>query len=787
MSGYLKYAIHICAIFILFISLSCTSGKINQPIKEAIINGNFELAGEKLIGWNFEARHSEKDLPYRAAGEPVANVSNDSRCGSKALHVYWDIPDTDSWGSLWKLTNDALYPVKPGEVFTVTAWMKGSSGNRCGKVWMEVIGLADSAVVEVGIGKDMLNARSHWMQFVAEVIVPDGCNQMQIRFTGGHRTDLFLDDIQVYSGPPEPHERAQKPLVTGLAQGRVIEKLNRGIIALPVENKEVYIGWRLLETDAGSEGFNVYRVSGNNSPILLNENPVFNTTDFIDKNPVMNETSTYFVCNIVNGVEGISSENTEVTLPTKADSYISIMLAGDYSANKAGVGDLDGDGQFEYVIKTPDISFDPWAGDGTERKGLWQPSPETYKLEAYRLDGTLMWQYDMGWSIEMGAWFSPYLIYDFDGDGCAEVALKAGEGDPRQPDGHVASGPEYLMILDGKTGNEITRTDWIPREGYDTHESMNRNQLCVAYLDGKTPCIIAERGTYDVIALAAYTLENGLLRQLWEWNDREEGGLSYTGQGAHCVHGIDVDDDGRDEVIIGGAVIDDNGVGLWTNHEMLTPIGGMYGYNSGSGHGHPDRCIVGEFDPNNPGLEVYLCIEPGMEKNGVCLLDAKTGELIWGIDEESRHCHYGLIADIDANEPGVEIWAGDEGLDNYWLFSADGKLLSKEKNITRHAAFWDADLQREYFDLDKNCLVDYPDGLERSVVFPDRPLAIGDVFGDWREEVIIAVNGELRIYTTTIPATDRRISLLRDPIYRLDVCQQSQGYASLPAFKVNPH
>ncbi len=786
MKAYFNYLARTTVLIILIISASCSGEKKQRPLRDAVINGDFETVGENLTGWNLEAKHAT-NKKFPATGEPVANVKNEPHSGKKSVHVSWDIPDTDSWGSIWTLTNNKRYSVIPGDVFTVTAWMKGNSGFHCGKVWMEVIGLADDEVVRIGIGKDMLNARSYWMPFEAEVLVPEGCNQMQVRFTGGHRTDLYLDDVQVYSGPMEPHKRASKPLVEGMATERAVEKLNRGIVALPVENKEVYIAWRLLETDNESVAFNVYRVSGSNSPELLNDNPVISTTDFVDRDPVKKGTSSYFVRTFVNGVEGAPSENTIVSLPTEADSYISVKLNGDYGANKAAIGDLDGDGQYEYVIKKPNISYDPWAGDGNERRGLWQPSQETYKLEAYRMDGTMMWQYDMGWSIEMGGWFSPYIVYDFDGDGSAEVALKAGEGDPRQEDGHVSSGPEYLMILDGKTGKEITRTDWIPREGFVTDEALNRNQLCLAYLDGKTPCIVVERGTYDAIFLAAYTLENGQLRQLWEWNHREEKGLSYTGQGAHCVHGVDVDDDGRDEVIIGGAVVDDNGVGLWTNHDMLTPIGGMYGYNSGSGHGHPDRCVVGELDPAHPGLEVYLCIEPGMEKNGVCQLDAKTGKLLWGIDEESRHCHYGLIADIDANEPGVEIWAGDEVLNNFWLFSAEGKLLSKKENQSRVAAFWDADLQREYLDLEKSQLLSYPDGLASSAEFPEKPLLVADILGDWREEIILAVPGELRIYTTTIPATDRRVTLMRDPIYRLDVCQQSQGYSSLPAFKVNPN
>jgi hypothetical protein len=308
----------------------------------------------------------------------------------------------------------------------------------------------------------------------------------------------------------------------------------------------------------------------------------------------------------------------------------------------------------------------------------------------------------------------------------------------------------------------------------------------VAYLDGKTPCIIVERGTYGSIFLAAYTFRNGELQELWKWNDREEEGLSYTGQGAHCIHAADVDDDSRDELVIGSAVVDDNGTGLWSNAELLSPLGGWYGYNSGSGRGHPDHCVVGELDPTRPGLEMYICYEPGMAKNGICQIDAKTGKFLWGINEESHHGHYGLIADIDPGQPGVELWAGDEALNKFWMFSAQGKVLSNNENKSRLAAFWNADLQREYWNQEKNSLIHFVSGLECGPKLPSVPLAIADVLGDWREEIILAVPGELRIYTTSMPAEDRRVCLMRDPIYRMDVCQESSGYPSLPAFKRNP-
>jgi len=780
--------ISIISAFILFVIIfsSCGPDGKQNYIKDGVSNGSFESTAKELEGWVLTAHHDEDDSPGKAAGEPVATIVKEPHSGKRSIHVFWEIPDTDSWNSLWTLTNNTTYPVRPGDKFTVTAWMKGTSGFHCGKVWMEVLGLFDNKVIKVGIGKDMLNARSYWLPFKALVVVPDGCNQMQVRFTGGHRTDLFIDEVKVLEGHPEPYEKLQKPLVNGFAQERVTEKLNRGLVAMPVDNKEVYIGWRLLKTDSDSAAFNVYRITGNDPAVLLNKKPIKETTDFIDRDPLKNGESSYFVRSIIKGAEEPSSEHVNVSLPTQKDSCIYIKLNGNYSAIKVGVGDLDGDGEYEYVIKTPKINHDPWAGDGRPGRGYWKPSTDTYKLEAYKLDGTMMWRYDMGWAIETGVWFSPYVVYDLNADGCAEIALKGGEGDPRQPDGHVSSGPEYLIILNGKTGKEIAKTDWIPREGYDTDESLNRNQLCVAYLDGKTPCIIAERGTYDIIALAAYTLQDGMLKVQWKWTDRDEDGLSYTGQGAHCVHAVDVDEDGRDEVVIGSAVVDDNGTGLWSNNEMLRPVGGMYGYNSGSGRGHPDHCVVGEFDPLHPGLEMYICYEPAMENNGICQLDAKTGKLLWGINERSNSCHYGLISDLDPNEPGVEIWGGEEDMSNFWMFSAQGKLLSKKENKSRLAAFWNSDLQREYWSQERNSLIHFASGLDYGIKFPSVPLAVADVFGDWREELILAVPGELRIYTTTIPAKDRRKSLMYDPIYRLDVCQESQGYPSIPAFRVNP-
>nr|HPM80768.1 hypothetical protein [Candidatus Anammoximicrobium sp.] len=324
---------------------------------------------------------------------------------------------------------------------------------------------------------------------------------------------------------------------------------------------------------------------------------------------------------------------------------------------------------------------------------------------------------------------------------------------------------------DGLTGRELARDDWpsrqIPGEKYNYNLS-SRNQMCVAYLDGKTPCLIVERGTYTTIRLAAYEFTRAQgLRRLWTWDSREETGRGrYNSQGAHIMHAADVDGDGRDEVIIGSAVVDDNGNGLWS-----------------TGFGHPDFCFVGDIDPARPGLEIFYGIEPRRDNNALCLVEAKTGTLLWGLQTPTTHVGTdGMCADIDDGHPGSECHAADLDRDRRfaksWLFSAAGEMLSDERQGTMsQPVYWDADPQRELLRGSKIC--DFRGG-EHPPKLAGRLVAIADVLGDWREELITSSPGELRIYTTTIPASDRRVCLMQDPIYRLDVVVAAMGYYAAP-------
>jgi len=555
-----------------------------------------------------------------------------------------------------------------------------------------------------------------------------------------------------------------KPKVRGYATRRVVERLGRGIVARPAGKDKVYLSWRLLKDDPAQIAFNVYRRTGLAPAARLNAEPIRKTTDFVDAAAPKGKASEYMVRPVVNGKEGPSSGAARATPADKARPYVSFKLRGDYTFQKAGIADLDGDGRYDVVIKQPHDNIDPYVK-------YWKKSPDTYKLEAYRHDGTPLWRYDMGWAIERGIWYSPYVACDLDGDGRAEVICKSGQGDPRDAEGKVREGPEYLSILDGLTGKVRTRVAWPSRKLFGSGERAYnyscRNQLGVAYLDGQTPCLIVVRGTYNVIVVVAYEFHRGKLRELWRWTN-EGKPRKYWGQGAHWLHAADVDGDGRDEVVLGSAVLDDNGTALWT-----------------TGLGHPDHCYVGDLDPTRKGLEIYYGIESRQrERNGMCMVDAATGKILWGHQGPTRHVHgKGLCSDIDPRHPGAECYSADTDSQKKlaWalMHTSKGKVISRDKSwgFGPLVAYRDADCQRE---LVRGSRIAKCDGTQVGDGIDGRLVAVADILGDWREELIVSVKGELRIHVTTIPASDRRPCLMQDPLYRMDVAVGAMGYYQSP-------
>jgi rhamnogalacturonan endolyase len=400
-------------------------------------------------------------------------------------------------------------------------------------------------------------------------------------------------------------------------------------------------------------------------------------------------------------------------------------------------------------------------------------------------------------------------VYDLDGDGCAELACKTadgtvdglgkvvgdGEKDWRDLDqtsrsfGRILSGPEFLTIFDGRTGAALKTVDYVPSRdpingwggiggngGNDAYGNRcDRFLACVAYLDGRLPSLVMCRGVYGRTVIAAWDWRNAELQQRWVF----DSGISYppfddaskfSGMGGHSLSVADVDYDGRDEIVYQAMVIDDDGQGL---------------YSTGLRHG--DAMHVSDMDPKRPGLEIFSVQENEdatvrFQTPGVAMRDARSGELLWshspGIDVPG-----GLAADIDPRHPGYEAWGGPGGLRN-----SMGQSIGRAPQNTGYAIWWDGDLLRELVGREGINKWDWNDESEKTIFpfegrgAPRGPNLIGDIIGDWREELIISTRDgrALRIYTTDIPTTERLYSLLHDSQYRLSLTWQNVAYNKPP-------
>lgn len=565
-----------------------------------------------------------------------------------------------------------------------------------------------------------------------------------------------------------------KPQIEGYAQERVKENLNRGLTAaLAQDGKSIYFSWRLLETDPENVTFNLYR-SINGKVKRLNSKPIKQTCDFTDNSP--GGEASYWVTTIVNKKEQAPSHKIDVNQANLSNpNYLSIKLNNpDIKAGKIALADLNGDGTYDYIIRTPASNVDPGVGGDLTGK--------TFQIEAYLSDGTYLWTKDLGQGIEPGIWYSPFIAYDFNGDGKAEIALKtAPDTTKRNAQGRVGDGEEYLSILDGMTGKEIARVDWPERnDRYGNLNRQNRNQIGMAFLDGKTPFILAARGTYKLMVVDAWMLNGDKLERVWRWDGDEENPVVRS-MGSHNMICADIDEDGRDEIILGSCAIDDNGTLLWS-----------------TGLGHPDKIFLTDIDPRRPGMELFLCLEPWHDNGrGVCMIDPKNGKPIWNIGHKTFHVGDGMVADFDPTHPGLECFGTEDkkgGSTDKYLLTSDGQKIGSGDDVPpcRNWAWWDGDLLRETFQGDDNRwgAGSSSDGRKQSIIkwkgetltegIEGDILMIADMIGDWREEVITALPGELRIYQTNIPAKDRRVTLMQDALYRNYIAHRSMGYPQAP-------
>jgi rhamnogalacturonan endolyase len=568
------------------------------------------------------------------------------------------------------------------------------------------------------------------------------------------------------------------------------DKLNRGLISVAAGDGN-FVSWRSLIDDPAGTGFNVYR-----DGIRVNSIPL-SVTNYRDKGAPAN--ATYTVRPVVHGIEQLGVAAAEESLKLTPDNPVGITastmdvpiqippggttpdgVSYTYTANDASVGDLDGDGQYEIVLK-----WDPTNAKDNSQSGY----TGNVFVDAYRLNGQRLWRIDLGRNIRAGAHYTQFQVFDYDGDGRAEVAMKTADAtrsgtgqvignagaDFRNSSGYILSGPEFLTVFRGTDGANLATQNFVPPRGTvsswgDSYGNrVDRFLAATAYVDGSRPSIIMARGYYTRAVISAWDWRNGQLTRRWTYDSGNSNTGAY-GQGNHNLSIADVDNDGRQEVVYGSATIDDNGTLM---------------YRTGFGHG--DAMHVGDLVPSRSGLEVFTVHEPGGSP-AMDVHDARTGQIVF----QSASCGCdngrGVAADIWSGNSGAEAWSSAIG----GLRSAanGSQVASRKPGSINFVIWWDGDAQRELLDgthIDKygtggDTRLLTGSGVSSNNGTKSNPALQADILGDWREEVIwrTSDNTRLRIYATTDSTGISRPSLMQDRQYRVAVAWQNTAYNQPP-------
>jgi rhamnogalacturonan endolyase len=572
---------------------------------------------------------------------------------------------------------------------------------------------------------------------------------------------------------------------------RQMENLDRGVIAVK-DKGQFFISWRVLGTDPDDLAFNLYRKSGSQKTVKLNDKPISGATNFLDSKANANEENTWFVKTVQKGKEKDAKGSFTIPGASADKDYLSIVIkpVEGYIPNDLSTGDLDGDGRFDLIVHM--------TGKGHDNSHTGITDPPIF--QAYTLDGKFLWQINLGKNIREGAHYTQFMVYDLNGDGIAELVCKTADGttdsqgnvvgdaskdwverDPKSPIyGKILKGPEYLSVFDGRTGKLITTTNYIPERGdlggwggrggsggNDTKGNrIDRFTACIAYLDGIHPSVVMCRGYYGRTVLAAFDFKNDKLISRWVF-DSKDAENPYSGMGNHGLSVADVDNDGKDEIIYGSMCVDDNGKGLYT-----------------TGFRHGDALHVTDLDPDIPGLEAFGIheIENGTTGPGVTLFSAADGKVLF-TDSPNEDVGRGVADNIDPNRKGAQCWWSGSP----YLYDIKGNKIGNAPKSTNFLIYWDGDSSREI--LNSNYIDKYDKGRLFTAVgavsnngTKSTPALSADILGDWREELILRSedNKELRIYSTTIPTEIRQYTLMHDSQYRLSIAWQNVGYNQPP-------
>ncbi len=618
-----------------------------------------------------------------------------------------------------------------------------------------------------------------------------------------------------------------------------MEQLDRGLVAIPGSSGKCFVSWRLLGTDDENTTFEVLK---NGNPIKSN---IYQTTSFM---AAAGKDDVFQVATYQNG------QKVDVTPEVKpwAQGYLRIPLnrpekldGKEYYPNDCSVGDVDGDGQYEIFLK-----WDPENSKDNANTGYSNP----VIIDCYKLDGTQLWRVNLGINIRAGAHYTQFMVYDFDGDGKAEMICKTapgssdGEGkyvteaatideiknasntvDYRNTGtvskglGHVLAGPEYLTVFNGMTGaamhtihynpsraGEMNKTSAYPAKSFWNDDYGNRADrflACVAYLDGpdQNPSAVMCRGYYTKAYIWAVDWDGTELKTKWLHasvsktqvdhydsnftkttqtysSNTGKTPYSYTawGNGNHNISVADVDGDGCDEVCYGSATIDNDG-------KLLYAVG----------FGHGDAMHLADLDPDRPGYEIMDVHEEAYENKdagigyGYDIHDARTGEVI-SSGQRDRDTGRGLAADWDAEYRGCEFTFATQTS----TYNCKGRSIYDTNPGMNFRIFWDGDAQEELLNditiskWDKGNISTLSLAASRATGSPAScnstkatPCLQADIFGDWREEVILWNSTDassINVYSSTYTTNYRVPTLMHDHVYRLGVAWQNVAYNQPP-------
>ncbi len=578
------------------------------------------------------------------------------------------------------------------------------------------------------------------------------------------------------------------------------DNLGRGVLAVKAD-KGVFLSWRSLPTDDTDLAFDIYR-----DGTKINSTPLTKMTNFTDSDGSLD--SKYTIKAILDGVEKGSFDVAKIWESDFMKIHLDRPEGGTspaggakedrvytYTPDDVSVGDVDGDGEFEFIVK--------WFPTNAADNAHTRFTGNTF-LDCYKLDGTKLWRIDLGCNIRSGNHYTQFMVYDFDGDGKAELICKTapgtidGKGKPvlmnddkvtddfRTKDGTILSGPEYLTVFNGLSGAEMTSIAYNPprtilkndksSEGWgDNYGNRSERYLAgVAYLDGVKPSAIFVRGYYTASYVWAVDFDGSKLTERWLHVSDKSGEKSIYGQGSHSLSIADLDGDGFDEIIIGSGAVDHDG---------------SFMHSTGAGHG--DALHVGDFVLENEGLEIYMPHEDTNKKWSTTLRDGKTGKILYSQPMNGKDNGRGLIANISSKHAGSEYWSLRDG-----NVMNSGQTVSSKRPSVNFRIYWDGDLLDELLDDTSVTKINYDMTSSSSLKAFARtsnaascnttkatPNLQADIFGDWREEVILhdsETESDLIIFTTTIPSEYKVPCLMTDRQYRVAIAWQNVAYNQPP-------